>query len=66
LGTTREGDRYGASATVNYSNSWDWTLFGSENMRFLVTGASFGAHSNLDFYRLEAMSDLAGMALRRQ
>jgi hypothetical protein len=61
---TREDDRYGASATVYYKNPWGWTLFGSEPMRFFVTGAYFAVDSNIDFYNQEAALGLAGIAIR--
>jgi hypothetical protein len=61
---TRDDDRYGASATVYYKNPWGWSLFGSEPMRFFVTGAYFAVDSNIDFYNQEAALGLAGVAFR--
>jgi hypothetical protein len=61
---TREDDRYGASATVYYKNPWGWTLFGSEPMRFFVTGAYYAVDSNIDFYNQEAALGLVGVAFR--
>lgn len=63
-GKTRDDDRYGASATVYYTNPWNWRLFGSEPMRFFATGAYFGVDSNIDFYNQEAVLGLAGVAFR--
>jgi hypothetical protein len=63
-GKTRNDDRYGASATVYYTNPWGWTLFGSEPMRFFVTGAYTAVDSNIDFYNQEAALGLAGVAFR--
>jgi hypothetical protein len=61
---TREDDRYGASATVYYKNPWGWTLFGSEPMRFFVTGAYYAVDSNIDFYNQEAILGMGGIAFR--
>jgi len=61
---TRDDDRYGASATVYYKNPWGWSLFGSEPMRFFVTGAYYAVDSNIDFYNQEAVLGLAGVAFR--
>jgi hypothetical protein len=63
-GKTREDDRYGASASVYYTNPWGWTLFGSEPMRFFMTGAYTAVDSNIDFYNQEAAFGLAGVAFR--
>jgi hypothetical protein len=59
---SRDDDRYGASATVYYTNPWGWTLFGSEPMRFFVTGAYTAVDSNIDFYNQEAMLGMGGVA----
>jgi hypothetical protein len=64
FGKTRNDDRYGASATVYYKNPWGWTLFGSEPMRFFVTGAYYAVDSNIDFYNQEAVLGLGGIAFR--
>jgi hypothetical protein len=64
FGKTREDDRYGVSATVYYKNPWGWSLFGSEPMRFFVTGAYFGVNSNIDFYNQEAILGMAGITFR--
>jgi hypothetical protein len=64
FGKTRDDDRYGASATVYYKNPWGWTLFGSEPMRFFVTGAYFAVDSNIDFYNQDAMLGMGGVAFR--
>jgi hypothetical protein len=61
---TREDDRYGVSATMYYKNPWGWTLFGSEPMRFFVTGAYFSVDSNIDFYNQEAVLGMGGIAFR--
>jgi hypothetical protein len=61
---TRNDDRYGASATVYYKNPWGWTLFGSEPMRFFVTGAYYAVDSNIDFYNQEAILGMGGVAFR--
>jgi len=61
---TREDDRYGAMATVYYKNPWGWTLFGSEPMRFFVTGAYYAIDSNIDFYSQEAILGMGGVAFR--
>ena len=61
---TREDDRYGASATVYYKTPWGWTLFGSEPMRFFVTGGYYAVDSNIDFYNQEAVLGLGGVAFR--
>jgi hypothetical protein len=61
---TREDDRYGASATVYYKNPWGWKLFGSEPMKFFVTGAYTAVDSNIDFYNQEAVLGMAGVAVR--
>jgi opacity protein-like surface antigen len=61
---TREDDRYGAMATVYYKNPWGWTLFGSEPMRFFVTGAYYAIDSNIDFYNQEAILGMGGIAFR--
>lgn len=61
---TRDDDRYGAMATVYYKNPWGWTLFGSEPMRFFVTGAYFAVDSNIDFYNQEAILGMGGIAFR--
>ena len=53
-GKTRDDDRYGASATVYYTNPWGWRFLGSEPMRFFVTGAYVAVDSNIDFYDQEA------------
>jgi hypothetical protein len=63
-GKTRNDDRYGASATVYYKNPWGWTLFGSEPMRFFVTGAYYSVDSNIDFYNQEAILGMGGVAFR--
>jgi hypothetical protein len=63
-GKTRDDDRYGASATVYYKNPWGWTLFGSEPMKFFVTGAYYGVDSNIDFYNQEAVLGMGGIAFR--
>ena len=52
------------SATFYYTNPWGWTLFGSEPMRFFVTGAYFAVDSNIDFYNQEASLAMAGVAFR--
>jgi hypothetical protein len=64
FGETRDDDRYGASATVYYKNPWGWSLFGSEPMRFFVTGAYFAVDSNIDFYNQEAMLGMGGISFR--
>jgi hypothetical protein len=64
FGKTREDDRYGVSATFYYTNPWGWNLFGSEPMRFFVTGAYFGVASNTDFYNQEASLAMVGVAFR--
>ncbi len=61
---TREDDRYGATATVYYTNPWGWRFLGSEAMRFFVTGAYVVVDSNIDFYDQEAVMGLAGVAFR--
>jgi opacity protein-like surface antigen len=61
---TRDDDRYGASAMVYYKNPWGWSLFGSEPMRFFVTGAYFAVDSNIDFYNQEAILGMGGIAFR--
>jgi hypothetical protein len=61
---TREDDRYGVLATMYYKNPWGWTLFGSEPMRFFVTGAYFSVDSNIDFYNQEAVLGMGGIAFR--
>jgi opacity protein-like surface antigen len=61
---TRDDDRYGASATVYYKNPWGWGLFGSEPMRFFVTGAYYAIDSNIDFYNQEAILGMGGVAFR--
>jgi hypothetical protein len=61
---TRDDDRYGVSAMVYYKNPWGWTLFGSEPMRFFVTGAYTAVDSNIDFYNQEAVLGMAGIAFR--
>ena len=61
---TREDDRYGVSATMYYRNPWGWTLFGSEPMRFFVTGAYTAVDSNIDFYNQEAVLGMGGIAFR--
>lgn len=63
-GKTRDDDRYGASATVYYTNPWGWRFLGSEPMRFFVTGAYVAVDSNIDFYDQEAVLGLAGVAFR--
>jgi hypothetical protein len=61
---TRDDERYGVSATVYYKNPWGWTLFGSEPMRFFVTGAYTAVDSNIDFYNQEAVLGMGGIAFR--
>jgi hypothetical protein len=61
---TREDDRYGLSASLYYKNPWGWSLFGSEPMKFFVTGAYFGVDSNIDFYNQEAILGMAGISFR--
>jgi hypothetical protein len=61
---TRDDDRYGVSATMYYKNPWGWTLFGSEPMRFFVTGAYTAVDSNIDFYNQEAVLGMGGIAFR--
>ena len=61
---TRDDDRYGVSATAYYKNPWGWTLFGSEPMKFFVTGAYTAVDSNIDFYNQEAVLGMAGVAFR--
>jgi hypothetical protein len=61
---TRDDDRYGASATAYYTNPWGWSLFGSEPMRFFVTGAYYAVDSNIDFYNQEAILGMGGIAFR--
>jgi len=61
---TREDDRYGATATVYYTNPWGWRFLGSEAMRFFVTGAYAVVDSNIDFYDQEAVVGLVGVAFR--
>ncbi len=63
-GKTRNDDRYGASATVYYTNPWGWRFLGSEPMRFFVTGAYIAVDSNIDFYDQEAVLGLVGVAFR--
>jgi hypothetical protein len=63
-GKTREDDRYGASATLYYTNPWGWRMLGSEPMRFFATGAYVAVDSNIDFYDQEAVLGLAGVAFR--
>jgi hypothetical protein len=64
FGKTRDDDRYGASATAYYTNPWGWSLFGSEPMRFFVTGAYYAIDSNIDFYSQEAILGMGGVAFR--
>jgi hypothetical protein len=64
FGKTRNDDRYGGSATVYYKNPWGWKLFGSEPMRFFVTGAYYAVDSNIDFYNQEAVLGMGGIAFR--
>jgi len=64
FGKTREDDRYGTSATVYYTNPWDWSLLGSQSARFFVTGAYTAADSNIDFYNQEVALGLFGMAFQ--
>jgi len=47
-----------------YKNPWGWTLFGSEPMRFFVTGAYTAVDSNIDFYNQEAVLGMGGVAFR--
>ena len=61
---TRNDESYGVSATVYYKNPWAWTLFGSEPMKFFVTGAYTAVDSNIDFYNQEAVLGMAGVAFR--
>ena len=63
FGKTRD-DRYGVTATVYYKNPWGWALFGSEPMKFFVTGAYTAVDSNIDFYNQEAVLGMAGIAFR--
>jgi hypothetical protein len=63
-GKTREDDRFGSSVTFYYTNPWGWTLFGSEPMRFFVTGAYYAVDSNIDFYNQEASLAMGGIAFR--
>jgi hypothetical protein len=62
FGKTRNDDAYGVSATVYYKNPWGWTLFGSEPMKFFVTGVYTAVDSNIDFYNQEAVLGMAGVA----
>lgn len=64
FGKTREDERFGFSTTFYYTNPWGWNLFGSEPMRFFVTGAYFGVASNTDFYNQEASLGMVGVAFR--
>jgi hypothetical protein len=64
FGKTRNDDRYGGSATVYYKNPWGWKLFGSEPMRFFVTGAYYAVDSNIDFYNQEAVLGMGGIAFQ--
>lgn len=59
---TRDDDRYGVSATMYYKNPWGWTLFGSEPMKFFVTGLYTAVDSNIDFYNQEAVLGMGGVA----
>lgn len=63
-GKTRGDDRYGVSATVYYTNPWGWRFWGSEPMRFFVTGGYLAVDSNIDFYDQEAVLGLVGVAFR--
>ena len=64
FGKTRDDDSYGVTATVYYKNPWGWALFGSEPMKFFVTGAYTAVDSNIDFYNQEAVLGMAGIAFR--
>jgi hypothetical protein len=64
FGKTRDDESYGAIATVYYKNPWGWALFGSEPMKFFVTGAYTAVDSNIDFYNQEAVLGMAGIAFR--
>ncbi len=64
FGKTRDDDRYGGSVTVYYKNPWNWTLFGSEPMRFFVTGAYSNVDSNIGFYNQEVTMGMGGVAFR--
>ena len=64
FGKTRDDDSYGVTATVYYKNPWGWALFGSEPMKFFVTGAYTAVDSNIDFYNQDAVLGMAGIAFR--
>jgi len=40
-----------------------WALFGSEPMKFFVTGAYTAVDSNIDFYNQEAVLGMAGICV---
>ena len=63
-GKTRDDDRYGFQGTLLYRNPWDWTLFGSNPMRFFINGLFSKADSNIDFYDQEVVVLSGGIFLR--
>jgi hypothetical protein len=60
----QDDDIYGIDLTLYYENPWDWSLAGSEPMRFYLLGAYAERDADIDFYEEEASLISAGVMFR--
>jgi hypothetical protein len=63
FGKTTSDDGYGVSASVYYTNPWDWSLFRGNAIRFFATGSYYYTDSNGDVPSQESVSGAAGISL---
>lgn len=62
-GKTGHDDGYGVSASVYYTNPWDWSLFRGDAIRLFATGTYYYTDSKGDFSKQESASGAAGISL---
>ena len=63
FGKTTNDDGYGVSASIYYTNPWDWSLFRGNAFRLFATGTYYYTDSKGDAFRQEAASGAAGISL---
>lgn len=62
-GKTGNDDGFGVSASVYYTNPWDWSLFRGDAIKFFATGTYYSTDSKGDLDRQESVSAAAGISL---